>query len=262
MRLDDVRVPADRLTRRGGRRPADRAGRRWTPGGSASPRCAVGLAQAALDDAVAYAKEREPVRPGRSSTTRAWRSCSPTWPPRSRPPGRPTCTRPGCKDARPAVRRQAVDRQADRHRHRDEGDHRRRAGARRLRLHPRLPGRALHARGQGDPDLRGHQPDPADGHQPLARQGPVRSSPHRPQEHDEHPRPRPLRARRPARPHRHPAPWSPAPTPASASTPPRRSPSTAPRSCSPAATSTRASRRPISSPGRIWTVECSSTWPR
>ena len=29
-----------------------------------------------------------------------------------------------------------------------------------------FPARALHARGQGDPDLRGHQPDPAAGHQP------------------------------------------------------------------------------------------------
>jgi hypothetical protein len=43
---------------------------------------ATGLAQGSLDAAVAYAKEREPSV-GRSSTTRASASCSPTWPPRS-----------------------------------------------------------------------------------------------------------------------------------------------------------------------------------
>ena len=32
------------------------------------------------------------------------------------------------------------------------------------RLHPRLPRRALHARGEDHPDLRGHQPDSAAGH--------------------------------------------------------------------------------------------------
>ncbi|CAA9431183.1 MAG: Acyl-CoA dehydrogenase, short-chain specific, partial [uncultured Pseudonocardia sp.] len=60
-------------------------------------------------------------------------------------------------------------RQAGGHRRRHEGDHRRGAGVRRLRLHARLPGRAVHARGQGHADLRGHQPDPAAGHQPAAR---------------------------------------------------------------------------------------------
>ena len=72
---------------------------------------------------------------------------------------------------RAAVLARGVGRQAGRHRQRHEGHHRRRAGARRLRLHPRLPGRALHARGQGHADLRGHQPDPADGHLALAREG-------------------------------------------------------------------------------------------
>ena len=38
---------------------------------------------------------------------------------------------------------------------------RRRAAARRRRLHPRLPARADDARRQDHPDLRGHQPDPA-----------------------------------------------------------------------------------------------------
>ena len=46
-------------------------------------------------------------------------------------------------------------------RRRDGGDHRRRAAVRRLRLHHRLPGRAVHARRQDHPDLRGHQPDSA-----------------------------------------------------------------------------------------------------
>src|SRR5664280_49101 len=43
---------------------------------------------------------------------------------------------------------------------------RRRPGVRRLRLHPRLSGRAVHARRQGDADLRRHQPDPAPRDQP------------------------------------------------------------------------------------------------
>jgi alkylation response protein AidB-like acyl-CoA dehydrogenase len=47
-------------------------------------------------------------------------------------------------------------------RRRDGGHRQRRAGPRRLRLHPRLPGRADDARRQDHPDLRGHQPGPAD----------------------------------------------------------------------------------------------------
>ena len=46
-------------------------------------------------------------------------------------------------------------------RHRDGGDDRRRAGARRLRVHAGVPGRADDARRQDHPDLRGHEPDPA-----------------------------------------------------------------------------------------------------
>ena len=65
---------------------------------------------------------------------------------------------------RPAVFGAGQCGQADRHRRRDEGHHRRGAGVRRRRLHPRLPRRALHARGQDHPDLRGHQPDSAAGH--------------------------------------------------------------------------------------------------
>ena len=59
--------------------------------------------------------------------------------------------------------RQASDREADRLRRGDAGDDRRRPGARRQRLHPGVPRRAALPRRQGHPDLRGHQPDPADG---------------------------------------------------------------------------------------------------
>ena len=53
----------------------------------------------------------------------------------------------------------------------------RRAGARRLRLHPRLPGRADDARRQDHPDLRGHQPGAADRDgPPAARRDPVRAA--------------------------------------------------------------------------------------
>ena len=48
-------------------------------------------------------------------------------------------------------------------RRRDGGDDRRRAAVRRRRLHPGLPGRADDARRQDHPDLRGHQPDSARG---------------------------------------------------------------------------------------------------
>ena len=47
--------------------------------------------------------------------------------------------------------------------HRDGGHDRRRPGVRRRRLRPRQPGRALHARREDHPDLRGDQPDPAHG---------------------------------------------------------------------------------------------------
>ena len=54
-----------------------------------------------------------------------------------------------------------VVREALRGRHRDEGDDRRRAGLRRLRLHQGVPGREADARREAVPDLRGHLADPA-----------------------------------------------------------------------------------------------------
>jgi alkylation response protein AidB-like acyl-CoA dehydrogenase len=102
MLFDNVRIPAER------RLGAEGDGLRIALAGLDSGRLgiaavAVGLAQGALDNAVAYAKERE------------------------------------------TFGKRIID----------EG----------------LPGRAVHARGQGDADLRGHQPDPADGDQPRAGEG-------------------------------------------------------------------------------------------
>ena len=66
---------------------------------------------------------------------------------------------------RPGLRAQGdevlVVREAVRRGHRDEGDHRRGPGLRRLRLHEGVPGREAHARREAVPDLRGHLADPA-----------------------------------------------------------------------------------------------------
>ena len=127
--------------------------------------CATGLAQGALDLAVGYAKERQqfgqPIGEFQglqfllADMAAAVESARATYLLRGPAAGR-----------RPAVQPAGVGREAGGDRRGDAGDDRRRPGARRLRLHARLPGRALHARGQGDADLRGHQPDPADGHRP------------------------------------------------------------------------------------------------
>ena len=169
MRFDDVRVDASR--RLGG----EGDGLRIALAGLDSGRLgiaavAVGLAQGALDSAVAYARERETFgkadhRPPGAGLRAGRHGGRDRLGPRDDAPRR-TPARRG-----PAVLARGVDRQAGRHRQRHEGHHRRRAGARRLRLHPRLPGRALHARGQGDADLRGDQPDPADGHLAVAGEG-------------------------------------------------------------------------------------------
>ena len=124
---------------------------------------ATGVAQAALDVAVRYAQEREtfgkPIIDHQglafllADMDAAVQSARADVPRRGPAPRR-----------RAPVRPRGRDRQARRHRQRREGHLRRRAGARRRRLHQGLPGRALHARDQGDADLRGHQPDPAADH--------------------------------------------------------------------------------------------------
>ena len=134
MRFDGVRVPAER------RLGEEGDGLRIALAGLDSGRLgiaavATGLAQGALDHAVAYAKERETfgrriidhqglgfvladmeaaVQTARAMTLHAAR----------------------LKDAGRPFSRRGLDRQAGRHRQRHEGHHRRRPGARRLRLHP------------------------------------------------------------------------------------------------------------------------------
>ena len=172
--FDDVRVPAERrLGEEGDGLKIALAG--LDSGRLGIAAVATGLAQGALDAAVAYAQERETfgkriidhqglafMLADMEATVQAARAI--------------TLHAARLRDQRPAVQPRGLDRQAGRHRQRHEGHHRRRPGARRLRLHPRLPGRALHARGQGDADLRGHQPDPADGDRPRPRQGHARGT--------------------------------------------------------------------------------------
>ena len=131
---------------------------------------ATGIAQAALAHAVEYAGEREQFgRPigelqgvqflsGRHGRGRRAR-------PRDVPPRRTA------EGRRPAVRPPGERGEADGDGCRDAGHHGCHPGARRQRLHPGVPGRTAVPRRQGDPDLRGDQPDPADGDR--ARPAPV-----------------------------------------------------------------------------------------
>ena len=80
MHLDGVEIEADRLIGAEGRGWRSRWPR-WTPAGSGSPRCATGLAQAALDHAVGVCEASARPSASRSSITRASASCSPTWRP-------------------------------------------------------------------------------------------------------------------------------------------------------------------------------------
>ena len=130
--FDGARVPADRLIgdEGAGFRIAMRA---LDSGRLGIAACAVGLAQAALDYAAGYAREREQFgRPiidfqgvgfmlaDMATQISAARAL--------------TLARGPAARRRPAVLDRGGQGQAVRHRHGDAGDHRRRAGARRLRL--------------------------------------------------------------------------------------------------------------------------------
>ena len=177
LRLDDVPVPADRLVGERGR------GMQIALGALDSGR--LGHQRGRRRARAVRARRRRRLRRG----ARGVRAADRRAPGRGLPAGRHgrggrvgAGHLPGRGPAQ--GRRQAVlapgqHRQAGRHRRGDEGDHRRRPGARRRRLHPRPPRRALHARGEGDADLRGHQPDPADGHRqaPGREAAPARGTP-------------------------------------------------------------------------------------
>ena len=131
--------------------------------------CAVGLAQAALDEAVAYARERSQF--GRpiiefqgmefllADMAAAVESARATYleAARRRDRGLPFTRQASiaklvATDAAMKVTTDAVQVLGG-------------AG-----LHPRLPGGAVHARGKGPADLRGHEPDPAHGDSPRTTQ--------------------------------------------------------------------------------------------
>ena len=171
--FDGARVPADRLI--GAEGTGFRIAMQALDAGRLGiAACAVGLAQAALDYAAGYAREREQFgRPiaefqgigfmlaDMATQVSAARGAD--------------AVRGAAQGRRPAVLRRGGQGQAVRHRRGDAGDHRRGPGARRVRLCRRPPGRALVPGGQGAADRRGHQPDPAAGDQPVAGQG-LRSS--------------------------------------------------------------------------------------
>ena len=161
MRFDDVRIPVERrLGDEGQGLKIALAG--LDAGRLGIAAVATGLAQGALDRAVAYARERETFGERiidhqglaflLADMAAAVGSARATYLAAAR-----------LKDRGLPYGTEASIAKLVVHRQRDAGDHRRGPGARRLRLHPGLPGRALHARGQGHADLRGHQPDPADG---------------------------------------------------------------------------------------------------
>ena len=93
---DRLHHRADALRRRPGRRRPARWARRaracrsrwpgWTPAGWASPRSPSGWPRARWTTRWPTPRSARPSA-SRSSSTRAWRSCWPTWPPRWRPPG-------------------------------------------------------------------------------------------------------------------------------------------------------------------------------
>ena len=129
---------------------------------------AVGIAQGAIDYAVAYAKERiafgKPIielqglqfkLADMATRTAAARELLYT-----------ACAKIDRGDADKA--QVQLDGEAVRLRHRHAGDDRGRPGARRLRLRDRVSARADDARRKDHPDLRGHERDPAGRDRPLA----------------------------------------------------------------------------------------------
>ena len=162
LHFDDVRIPGDRMVGDAGEglkialRTLDHT--RVTIGAQA-----VGIAQGALDFAVAYVKERQQFGkadrrlPGPAVHARRHGHGD---------RGRPADGLRRRGQVRAGRRGPALLRgrgQVLRLRRRHEGHDRRGAAARRLRLHQGLPRRADDARREDHPDLRGHQPDPARG---------------------------------------------------------------------------------------------------
>ena len=168
--------PAPFRRRPGRRRPPDRcrgpgfpdrdgrAGRR--PAGHLGLRRRVGAGGTRRRRRLRRDPER--LRAHRSTSSRGSRSCWPTPPPGSPPPGSCTCTRPAARTpARPfsaeaaMAKLTATDMAM-------AGDHGHGPGARRRRLRRGPSAGAVHAGGEGAADRRGHQSDPADGHRPIA----------------------------------------------------------------------------------------------
>lgn len=140
--------------------------------------CAVGVAQAALDAAVEYAKGRaqfEQARrglPGIALHARGHGHADRGGP-------RPVSVGSPAAGRGQALLQAGRHGEAAVHGRRDEGHHGRGAGPRGVRLHGRLPRGAHDARGEGAPDRRGHQSDPAHGHRPSprrSREGPAGSA--------------------------------------------------------------------------------------
>jgi alkylation response protein AidB-like acyl-CoA dehydrogenase len=165
--FDGVRIPADRRIGDEGQGFAI-ALSALDSGRLGIAACAIGVAQAALDEAVAYATGRQQFgRPIADFQGLRFMLADMATQIEAGPgalPRRGPAARRGS-----AVRQAGGHGEAALHRHRDEGHHGRRPGARRVRLHRGLPRGALHARGQGAADRRGHQSDPADGHRPSPR---------------------------------------------------------------------------------------------
>ena len=155
----DVEIPADHLIgeENAGFRIAMATLDRTRPGAAAM---ATGVARAAYEFAVSYARERDPVRrPDRLSPGDPVHDRRHGHRDRRGPPahlalgGRDRWWCP--RDAR------VLSRQALRRGRRDAREHRRRPGVRRLRLYQGLPGREADARREDPAALRGHRPDPA-----------------------------------------------------------------------------------------------------